>query len=178
MRVYLAGPDVFLPDPLLRFAEMKRICALHGLTGVSPLDALDGGDSPEWQALPEALRIARRNEVHITRCDIMIANLTPFRGPSADAGTVFEIGYMRALGRPIHGWTNDPRPFAERSRGLDRTSMLVEDFAVPGMVMVDNLMIAGAILGSGGKVSAADPGESGLWSDLSAFTACVAGSVG
>ena len=29
--------------------------------------------------------------------DAIIANLTPFRGPSADAGTVYELGYMAGL---------------------------------------------------------------------------------
>jgi nucleoside 2-deoxyribosyltransferase len=38
MRVYLAGPDVFLPDPHGRAAVRKAICARHGLSGISPLD--------------------------------------------------------------------------------------------------------------------------------------------
>ena len=54
MRVYLAGPDVFLPDPLARAATLKAICARHGLVGISPLDALDGGDQPDWATLTEA----------------------------------------------------------------------------------------------------------------------------
>jgi nucleoside 2-deoxyribosyltransferase len=187
MHVYLAGPDVFLPDPAQRFERLKRICASHGLIGVSPLDALAGGDPADWATLPEAMRIARRNEAHIARCDIMIANLTPFRGPSADVGTAFEIGFMRALGRPIHGWTNDPRPFALRSRLFagatadgwrDADDMLVEDFALPNAVMVDNLMIAGAIAASGGHITSADPGPAARWSELSAFEACVAGCAG
>ena len=28
------------------------------------------------------------------QADAIIANLTPFRGPGADAGTVYELGYM------------------------------------------------------------------------------------
>ena len=31
--------------------------------------------------------------------DAIIANLTPFRGPSADAGTVYELGYMAGRGK-------------------------------------------------------------------------------
>ena len=41
-------------------------------------------------------------------CDAAVANLTPFRGVSADAGTAFEVGFMRALGRPVLGYTNTP----------------------------------------------------------------------
>src|SRR5580692_11184031 len=100
MRVYLAGPDVFLPAAGERAAALKSICARHGLHGVSPLDAL-AGEPADWGGLPEARRIALRNEAHMGGCAALIANLTPFRGPSADAGTVFEVGYMRALGRPV-----------------------------------------------------------------------------
>ena len=37
-RVYLAGPDVFLPDALAVGEAKKRLCADHGLEGVFPLD--------------------------------------------------------------------------------------------------------------------------------------------
>ena len=81
--------------------------------GVSPLDALEG-EPAGWSALPEARRIALRNEAHIAGAAALIANLTPFRGPSADAGTIYELGYMRALGRPVFGWSNAAAPFTER----------------------------------------------------------------
>ena len=165
MRVYLAGPDVFLPDPLARGAELKRICALHGFVGVFPLDPLAGGDRPEWVDLPQAHQIARRNEAHIRSCDLLIANLTPFRGPSADVGTVFELGFMRALGRPVFGWSNSTVLFAERTRqflGAGGDSLMVEDFG-----MADNLMIEGAILGSGGGLVTCNPVS--VWTDLVAF---------
>src|SRR5258708_1215749 len=114
-RIYLAGPDVFLPDPHARAARLKAICARHGLVGVSPLDPL--ADEPEECApLGDARRIALRNEAHIRGCDALIANLTPFRGPSADVGTVFELGFMRALGRKVFGWSNLALGFTELTR--------------------------------------------------------------
>jgi nucleoside 2-deoxyribosyltransferase len=179
MRVYLAGPDVFLPDPLARAAAMKRLCARHGLVGVFPLDDLAGGDAPDWAALSEANRIARRNEAHIAGCAALIANLTPFRGPSADAGTVFELGFMRALGRPVFGWSNCATPFAARSRSFagvpatgerDGEGMLLESFEG----MADNLMIDGAITASGGQLVVRDLPRAAAWSDLGAFEACLA----
>ncbi len=174
-RVYLAGPDVFLPDPMARAAALKAICAAHGLHGVSPLDPLDGGDPAGWAALALPLQIALRNEAHITGCDGLIANLTPFRGPSADAGTVFEVGYMRALGRPVFGWSNSAALFVDRTRGFlgsgaatDGEGLLVEDF--PGMR--DNLMIDGAIAASGGVF--VTRAAAARWQDLAAFEDCVA----
>lgn len=180
MRVYLAGPDIFLPDPFARAAALKDVCTRHALHGVSPLDDLT--DEPAcWAALPEARRIALRNELHIRSCQAVIANLTPFRGPSADAGTVFEVGFARALGLPVFAWSNDCRPFADRTRiflggGASRTGndwrdsegLLLEDFSLS-----DNLMIEGAVLASGGVLALGQVTEAARWHDLDAFARVV-----
>ena len=182
MRIYLAGPDVFLPEPLARGAALKAICARHGLTGVFPMDGL-ASEPPEWASLPEFQRIALRNEAHIRGADALVANLTPFRGPSADAGTVFELGFMRALGRPVFGWSNTSADFAARTRAFvgaaatqapdgtwrDGEAMLLERFGC-----FDNLMIDGAIVASGGRLDLADLPADRRWTDLGAFERCVA----
>jgi nucleoside 2-deoxyribosyltransferase len=136
-------------------------------------------DAPtEWANLPEAFRIHRRNEAHIRSSAALIANLTPFRGPSADVGTVFELGYMRALGRPVFGYATTATPFLERTRALiattrsgdawcDEAGMLVENFG-----LFDNLMIDGAIMASGGRLIVEEKGAD-RWRDLSVFGACV-----
>jgi nucleoside 2-deoxyribosyltransferase len=179
MRAYLAGPDVFLPDPEARAAALKEICARHGLIGVSPLDLLHG-EPAEWQDLPLAMVIARRNEAHIASCDVLIANLTPFRGPSADVGTAYEMGFMRALGRKVFGWSNSDHNFTERSiefagkavprdgQWRDAAGMLIEAFG-----LVDNLMLDAAVQTSGGRIfTAAIPAEK-RWIDLRAFECAV-----
>ena len=48
--------------------------------------------------------------------DAIIANLTPFRGPGADAGTVYELGYMAGRGKLCLGYSNDPSSYADRVR--------------------------------------------------------------
>ena len=163
MRVYLAGPDVFLPDPLAWAARKRAICAEHGLVGVSPFDAVD--EPPAWATLPEADRIARRNEAHIRDCAAVIANLTPFRGVSADVGTVYEVGYARGLGRPVFGYSNVATPLATRSRAV-LDGLEVEDFGLH-----ENLMIDCAVRSSGAFV-VADAAET--WTDLATFRRCVA----
>jgi nucleoside 2-deoxyribosyltransferase len=177
IRVYLAGPDVFRPDPEAYGARLKAIAAAHGLAAIFPLDALPTGDDPAWATLPLALRIARRNEAHIAGCDAVLANLTPFRGPSADAGTIWEIGYARGLGKRIYAWRNGAAMFAARTRAFtgaderDDEGMLIENF--PGMA--DNLMIDGAIAASGGALFTADVTPDERWRSLAAFTrACAA----
>ncbi len=175
-RVYLAGPDVFLPDAVGRAAALKRICERHGLVGISPLDALP--EPAEWATLAEAARIHRRNEAHMRGCDAVIANLTPFRGPSADVGTAFEVGFMRALSRPVFAWSAVADGFAARTLALagarraetadcDADGMLIENFG-----LFDNLMLDGAIDASGGTLVVADLPDA-RWHDLGPFETCV-----
>ncbi len=172
LRVYLAGPDVFLPDAVAHAAAQKRICAAVGLVGVSPLDAL--ADEPAaWLDLPESRRIARRNEAHIRSSQAILANITPFRGPSADSGTVYEIGFGRALGLPVFAYTAALDNYAARVRALaggnalcDADGLSIEDFN-----LAENLMIACAICESGGSVTRL---EGAPWGSLTAFERCAA----
>ena len=79
MRLYLAGPEVFLADAADIAAAKRAICAAQGLTGIFPLEPPPLVPDP---ALPEWRRIYRANEAHIRSCDALVANLTPFRGAS------------------------------------------------------------------------------------------------
>ncbi|MGE3915753.1 MAG: nucleoside 2-deoxyribosyltransferase, partial [Hyphomicrobiaceae bacterium] len=148
-RIYLAGPEVFLPDAMdvgRAKAEMARAAGLEGLFPLDQQLPLDG-----LPRLEQARRISLANEALMRSADLLIANLTPFRGVSMDSGTAFEVGFMRALGRPVLGYTNVPgdyrrRAEAFRARGIpsadaDRTDVEIEDFG-----LAENLMIAVAIL--------------------------------
>ena len=179
MRVYLAGPEVFLADRDAIAAEKRAICAAHGMVGVFPTDPAPGAP----QADTDWMRIYLGNEAHIHGCDALIANLTPFRGASADPGTAYELGFMRALGRPVLGYSNAPGNFTMRSlqhlRGAvqrrgngvweDADGMEVEDFG-----LTDNLMIDGGIAAAGGVLVVNPVEEAARWRDLGGFTRCVA----
>lgn len=181
MRIYLAGPDVFLPDAAILAQQKKEICARHGAMGVFPTDPIQ--DAAADAATERWLEIYLRNEAHIRSCDALVANLTPFRGPSADAGTVYELGFMRALGRPVCGYANSTGDFAERTRAIlgtaarqdsagiwaDAEGLHLEDFG-----RQDNLMIDGGIRASGGVLVTRIVPPDQRWRDLAAFEACVA----
>src|SRR3984957_13409544 len=107
--VYLAGPDVFLPDAVEIGHRKVELCARFGLTGLYPLDTVI-----DLTAKDATLRIFRSNEAMMDRADAVIANLTPFRGPSADAGTVYELGYMAARGKLCTGYSNVPGSYMDR----------------------------------------------------------------
>ena len=170
---YLAGPDVFLPEAAAHAARKVAICARFGLTGRPPLGE-DAGTPP---GLPEdrLWRAIYDNCVAMMEaCDIVIANLTPFRGPSADAGTLVELGWFLGRGKPVFAYSNTATPFAERSR---RHQAAVPD-PVPGLMvegfgLADNLMIPGAVLQGGGHpvVLPAD-GVDRPFDSLEVFTEC------
>jgi nucleoside 2-deoxyribosyltransferase len=178
-RIYLAGPEVFLPDALEIAEQKKAICRRHGLEGVFPVDT-ELADLRDVRPAEIAHRIGAGNVALMTSCDGVIANLTPFRGVSADAGTVFEIGYMSSLNRIVLGYSNVAAPYKERAiqyyavpaaAAADPYSAgtSIEDFG-----FVDNLMIECAVRACGGEivVSRVPPGME--LRALHGFERCVA----
>ena len=162
-RAYLAGPDVFFPNPLEIGEAKKAICAQHGFEGVFPLDAnleLEGL-SPEEQGY----RCFDAMVELMESSDLAIANLTPFRGPSMDVGTAVEIGYMHGRGKPVFGYTNVAEDYADR---VAPDGFLVEPFG-----LVDNLMVEGPISRSGARVIRACVPQAEIYSSLEGFTKCV-----
>jgi nucleoside 2-deoxyribosyltransferase len=176
-RIYLAGPEVFLPDALAMGARKGAMCAEHGLQGVFPLDGqLNLGGLAKAEA---ARAISEANEGLMRSCDGLIANLTPFRGVSMDSGTAFEVGFMRALQRPVLGYTNVVADYRARAEAYRRAAPPLPEFDHPEAEIEDfdgaeNLMIEVAILAAGGSVvrTAVPPGQE--MRDLAGFQACLA----
>ncbi len=119
-RVYLAGPDVFLRDSAHVFAELLARCEALGLEGVPPSDGGLGSD-PAARVLPGdalAQRIYEGNIALIRSADGVLANLSAFRGHEPDPGTVFEVGFAVALGKPVVGYGVAPGSYADRIRAV------------------------------------------------------------
>lgn len=176
-RIYLAGPEVFLPDAVEVGREKCRICADAGLEGVFPLDA--GLDLSGLSKREAARRIALACEAMMRSCDAAIANLTPFRGVSIDSGTAYEVGFMRALGRPVLGYTNTTVALRERTIELRAGAPLSFDCDMPDAQIEDfelaeNLMIEVAVIESGAEVERCDGDGAQLMADLTAFRRAVA----
>ena len=176
-RVYLAGPEVFLPEPIAAGAAKKALCERYGLVGVYPLDLalqLDGLDKAE-----ASRRIFLACEALMRSCDLLIANLTPFRGASADVGTAYEMGYARALGKPVFAYTNTPLDYRRRAEMVraaahlpfdgDFAAMEIEDFG-----LADNLMLAVAAAESGTHVVQHPAAPGTEMTDLAGFEKCLA----
>jgi nucleoside 2-deoxyribosyltransferase len=147
MKVYLAGPEVFLPEAREIAVRQKTICRKYGITGHFPLDAEIDHARLSPQEAARAIFLA--NLAAIDAADALIANMTPIRGPGMDGGTAFEMGYAHARAIPIYAYTNDPRTYLGRARALglvvrvdeagksrDAIGLEIEDFG-----LVDNLMM-------------------------------------
>lgn len=178
--IYLAGPEVFLKNAAEIGEKKKTLCRKYGFEGVFPIDVEvkpDGKSPREF-----GLCISDVNEGLIKSCQVVIANITPFRGPSADVGTVYELGFAHALGKLVLAYTNVAESFTERTvkalngkvvRGVDgllrdELGMFIEENG-----LVDNLMIDGCINANSGVlvVEQAPTGE--LFTFLGGFEKCL-----
>ena len=146
-RVYLAGPDVFFPEVRSIARKRKDFLAGHGMEGVFPLDCQDEEESFS----KSAFAIFKTNRELIDSCQAALANVTPFRGPSADVGTVWEIGYACGQGKPVVAYTEDLSVYQDKvfrggwsgapGEARDRDGNEIEDFGG-----IDNLMITQSVI--------------------------------
>jgi len=139
MQIYLAGPDVFQPDALQRAESARLLVSRYGHRALIPLD----------NEASTAADIYRANLAQIAAADLVIANLNPFRGFEPDSGTVFEVGYAVAAGKPVLAYVDDDRPLADRLAGhlgcdllhlgerlVDSEGMSVENHGLPLNLML------------------------------------------
>ena len=170
--VYLAGPEVFLPEPIAAGAAKKaRIAALSRaadwpfeLAGLYPLDNEIPDSRPDFDT---GMRIYRANIAHMDRAYAVAANMVRFRGPSMDVGTAFEMGYMRGLGKPVFAYY-DAAPFYGRDEApglyVDRVREYgpapagdarvdADGHAIDDFEMADNLMMIGALESGAGAIA-------------------------
>ncbi|MDM0105703.1 nucleoside 2-deoxyribosyltransferase [Variovorax sp. J22R24] len=112
-RIYLAGPDVFFPGQEDIFLTLKAQCAQLGMEGLAPTDTdLSPATHPQPDDLAQA--IYQGNVEMIRQSDGVIANLMSFRGQEPDSGTVFEVGFAIALGKPVVGYGVPEGSYADR----------------------------------------------------------------
>lgn len=180
MKVYLAGPEVFLPDARTILDRKIEITRTYGFVPVSPGD-LQVPASVTGRA--RGIAISEVNERLMLSADFIIANLTPFRGISADVGTVYELGFMCARGCPAYAFSNTQLGYFERVTGYYAGDIRTDEAGAPrgpdglkveNYGLCDNLMLDCGIESRKGSIirHAAAPGE--LYTDLTAFERCLA----
>ncbi|MGI4814649.1 MAG: nucleoside 2-deoxyribosyltransferase [Janthinobacterium lividum] len=143
LTIYLAGPDVFRVDAIEHGRRLTALCEAYGFSGLYPLDvelakgaaetspdALE--DAPPDPRHAQAQAIYRANIGLLRSADLLMANLQHFRGPEPDSGTVFEVGFAVALGKPVWGYGVPSGKIVDHvprnAQGRDAHGYLVEDF--------------------------------------------------
>ena len=117
IRIYLAGPEVFLEDPKEVGRRNKKLLeklnkrsAKVQFSGIYPLDSsLDENNQPFKNQIESfsndkktGYAIFRKDREMMEKSDIILANIVPFKGAAhMDSGTAFEIGYFHSAGRPV-----------------------------------------------------------------------------
>lgn len=179
-KLYLAGPDVFAPNPRELGQRKKEICLRHGLEGIFPFDVVRF--DPSLTPIQFGMAIFDALEGVMHECDGVLVNMTPFHGLSMDVGTAFEMGFVRALGKPVFGYTNTNATLAERAKNFwhgraaaDAGGTLRDpDHAmeIDSLSTTDNLMMDGCIARSTGILIVGNVPASEMFSALGPFDEC------
>lgn len=140
MKIYFAGPDVFLKDANGHFDKVRNECGALGVEPLIPTDNSIPSSSLSDHSEEAARWLCLANLAMIRESDRVVANLTSFRGTEPDSGTAFEVGYAVAYGKPVHVYTSDTHGEYKDHPLLQylKESDTVEDFGLPF-----NLMLSG-----------------------------------
>jgi len=148
LKIYLAGPDVFETDAVQHGDDLKKLCRQYGFEGLFPLDNVIQDDGTPY----EVAKIIREANIKlIESCDIVMANLNPFRGLEPDSGTVYEVGYATALSKSVYAYATDLRPMIERIREKEKLAdnaqlcqegKIMEDFGLSHNLMMLDIIVS------------------------------------
>lgn len=170
--VYLAGPEVFLPDPIeageLKKQAIQMLNEKHQwpfkLVGLYPMDNEIENFAPDVKT---GLVIYHANIALMDKAHFVTANMVRFRGPSMDVGTAFEMGYMLGLNKPVfayydakpfYGDVEQPGLYAERvakyySVDPENPEKDIHGQSIENFGMEDNLMMIGALQSGHGDIA-------------------------
>jgi nucleoside 2-deoxyribosyltransferase len=153
MKIYLAGPDVFRKNARAHFKMLKSLAEKYGHVAIAPLDNDIIMEKGEEFTPAHAMKIFHSNVKMMDECDVIIANIEPFRGACIDDGTAFELGYGYARDKMMYGYSPCVKELIPEitSRMFDLSRQkeysIIENFGSPV-----NLMLSCAVMEREGKL--------------------------
>ena len=156
-KLYLAGPEVFLPNATEMAEKQRQLCEKYGFISLHPMD---NNINLSDQSMQTAVQIYRSDVSQIRECNIVVANCNAFRGLLMDDGTAYEIGFGNALGKPAYGYIASLNSLAERTRSQYPCRQLADGTTIDqdGYLVTDdfgtsiNLMMQCGMLDTGGRL--------------------------
>ena len=121
IKLYLAGPEVFLPNAVEHAKMQRTLCEQYGFMGLHPMDNnIDVTDT----SYATAIKIYGGDIKQIHACDIVVANCNQFRGALMDDGTAYDLGFANALEKPSYGYCSTHYSYNKKilNYGLGRVS--------------------------------------------------------
>ena len=164
-KVYLAGPEVFLPfyEQVSRFLQTQTLLfnkyrlkdSDYHIQGVFPLDESNMNSYSDYFKI--GTEIYKQNRSLMNSSHAIIANMTRHRGFSMDVGTAYEIGEMVQAQKTVVGYYDEKiyhahykeeivkrnLPPSSTDANHNREGLILEPLKIP-----DNLMVFMATLSS------------------------------
>ncbi|WP_037066920.1 nucleoside 2-deoxyribosyltransferase [Allorhizobium undicola] len=179
LKLYLAGPEVFLPNAREVLDAKAELTRSYGFTPICPGDI---SIEPAPTRHEFGLKISAVDEGMMNSADGVIANLTPFRGIAADPGTAFELGYMCAQGKLLAAYTNVAENHFARTSAFyqgnvreweDGRKRATDGTALEDFEMIENLMLHGGVERRGGPIIVHPAPADKVLTDLTGFEQCL-----
>jgi nucleoside 2-deoxyribosyltransferase len=180
-KIYLGGPEVFLPDAADVVQKKAAMCGEFGFAAQVPQDT-HGQDWGKMTPVAISRAIYQANVDVMKTCDCGLFDLTPFRGPSADVGTAFEVGLMTGMGKPVFAYTNVAGDFIDRfglKQQKPNTNAMIawtdeRNWRIENFGNADNMMLDSAIALNGALMTRAAAPFPDLLYFMDGFRTCLA----
>ncbi len=147
LRMFITGPQKYYPNGLKELKMMKAYAEMYGFEVINDFSYIENGF---------------RDYEHIDRnflddCDVVVADVNPFRGGEPESGTVFDMGVAYSKSKKIYSHVKDLRnvvhkyPYAyfdEEGNIIDEMGLIFRAGPTPGnlMYMVPSKMIEGGFI--------------------------------
>lgn len=146
-KLYITGPQKYYPNGLAELKMCKAFAEYHGFEVINDFSYLENG-LKEYEPIDRSF---------LDDCDIVIADVNPFRGGEPESSTIFDLGIAFAKKKKIYTHVRDMRDvihkypkahYNEDGKVIDEHGLKYADGYTLGnlMYMVPGKMIEGGFI--------------------------------
>ena len=146
-KLYITGPQKYFPNGLAELKMYKAVAEYYGFEVVNDFSYVEKG-LEEYEPI---------DRTFLDDCDIVIADVNPFRGGEPESSTIFDLGIAFSKKKRIYTHVHDMRDvihkypnahYDEAGRTIDQHGLRYLDGYTPGnlMYMIPGKMIEGGFM--------------------------------